>query len=117
MSNIVKRFLVETLKWKQAGSPVRSEERIKELFEICSSNQCGQYQKANDRMGKCGLCGCSLKDTNAGLNKLAWATTNCPHDPPLWKEEEIQVAKEEVQEEQATIEEPPAPVVHGCGCR
>lgn len=80
----ITRYLLELKKWIYAGRPTRTDEKIKELFQICSSNQCGQYIKKNEQEGNCNICGCRLTQINEHFNKLAWATTQCPHDPPFW---------------------------------
>lgn len=78
------RFFLERQKWIKAGKPYRSEEKIKELFKICSSNECQNYIKKNDKEGSCNICGCRLVARKEYLNKLAWATTECPLEPPKW---------------------------------
>lgn len=108
---IAQRFLEERKKWKQAGAPTRSSERIQELFNICSSNECGQYIKITDNHGQCGICQCHLKVGSVNLNKLAYATTRCPHDPPFWVEEDEFNPEKKVEQ----APQPPPPI-HHCGC-
>lgn len=103
-------FLEERKKWKKSGSPTRSEEKIKELFDICSSNQCGQYIKISDNHGQCGICQCHLRIGSINLNKLAYATTKCPHDPPFWIEEP------EFNPDIQSTPQPKPPIDMGCGC-
>jgi hypothetical protein len=102
--SLVNNFLEEYKKWHEAGSPVRSPEKIEELFIICSSNICENYEPIKDGRGKCGVCGCNLKRKGRIMNKLSWATTKCPLIPPLWEEE--------ITEEKANAEEKKG----GCGC-
>lgn len=64
-------------KWEKAGKPVRSPERMKEIFDTHCFH-CPYYTGE-----KCNICGCLINLTT-GLNKLRWATTYCPHDPPKW---------------------------------
>lgn len=121
------RYLEEKAKWKKAGKPVRTDEKIKELFSICVS--CEHYKKISELSGSCGICGCHLKNTNTSLNKLAWATTKCPLENPKWEEEQdfqsIQISQKEIEIEKATPDEviaedttdTPAPTrSRGCGC-
>jgi len=124
MINPIKKignFRAERKKWKEAGFPVRSEEKIKEIFNICKSNDCGQFIKSSETEGQCGICGCYLKDINEGFNKIAWATTICPNDPPFWLPEvgfeNIESKTVEIQ----VVEEPPPPPPppnkkSPCGC-
>ena len=85
---LAKRFANESLKWVAAGSPFRNQSTIIALFDnFCS--KCSEYiakHKEHDA-GKCNLCGCSISQKVAMLNKLAWGTTNCPMDPPKWTAE------------------------------
>lgn len=78
------RYYKERTKWKKAGKPVRSQERVEELFKICSS--CDYFEHGMIRSGFCGICGCGIKKTNSDttLNKLSWATTSCPLKDPKW---------------------------------
>lgn len=108
-------FLEERKKWKKSGSPTRSDDRIKELFSICSSNKCGQYIKISDNHGQCGICQCHLRTGSINLNKLAYATTKCPYDPPFWTEEPEFRPQSEIQELPSAPPSKP-PVDAGCGC-
>ncbi len=73
------------LKWSLAGSPVRSPERIEEILSICKA--CPFYLDGATRP-RCKLCGCSINNSAEGTkNKIAMATTECPHKPPKWEAE------------------------------
>jgi hypothetical protein len=64
-----------------AGLPVRSDERVAELFAICSSNRCGLFHPIDEGHGKClhPSCGCNMRDVGVtGLNKLKYAEQACP---------------------------------------
>ena len=65
--------------WKAAGKPVRSPERIADLYAICE--QCPIFQG-----GICTheACGCPVRQEAVWRNKLTWATESCPLDPPKW---------------------------------
>jgi len=120
MSKII-NFVKELQQWKESGLPIRSPVKVKELFDICSSNECGHYIKKNENAGLCGICGCRLLNRAGGLNKLSWSTTKCPHDPPFWEEEEEYKGVKIIEEEQQKVEEeispaPPPPPPGGCGC-
>ena len=111
----INQFIQEYIKWKKSGRPKRTQERVNELFIICSSNECKNYIKKDEESGSCNICGCNLNKEMAGLNKILWSTTHCPHDPPFWTEEEgykeVIVTEQEIKEEP-----PPPPIRRGCGC-
>ena len=96
--NLASKYLEELIKWKKAGMPYRSPEKIKELFIICSSNECGQYKKHSGGSGQCLVCGCSLRN-NIGF-------------------ENTEIIEEEINKEPEIKEEVPAPPQprRGCGC-
>lgn len=126
----IKRFLSERAKWKKAGSPIRNVHAIRELFIICSKCPHFVRSKKNMHEGNCGICSCRLSREKEYLNKLAWATTRCPLDPPKWLElpqyaelaepsdEEIKVEEQLAEEEKKKEQENPAPPEKkkGCGC-
>jgi len=98
--------------WVKAGKPTRNRRRRAQLYSICA--MCEHYT------GKtCEICGCMINLT-PGLNKLYWATTKCPNDPPKWVAEEPK--KEESDPEEAALvpdaalNKPPRKT-GGCGCR
>lgn len=108
--SVIKRIMSYTLerkKWMEAGKPVRSEELISHIFTT-HCKECPHYTGTI-----CNICGCMI-NTTTGMNKLYWATTNCPYDPPKWNQEtQMPVAEEkqpELVEEEPIIEpEPPKP--------
>jgi hypothetical protein len=121
MLDKINTFLQERKKWIKAGKPYRNEEKIKELFNICSSNDCQNYILSSNNEGNCNLCGCRLTPNKEYFNKLAWATTNCPLESPKWGPEQDYInykTTEEIQEENEIIppEPPPAEKRGGCGC-
>ena len=129
MFESIGRFMLERAKWKKRGKPLRNEQKIKELFAICSSNECQNYISKTESAGKCNICGCRLHITDLIMNKLAWSTTRCPLEEPKWIEEpgfeNIQVSNEEAKEEVSKEEQeqkledsapPPPPKRGGCGC-
>lgn len=65
-------------KWIAAGRPVRSDEEVAKLFDQCQSNVCGLYRPKEDGVGRCAGCGCWLKRNGGLMNKLKWATEDCP---------------------------------------
>lgn len=122
------QFLIERAKWKKVGKPVRSAEKIQELFNIC--NACEHYIKNTETSGNCGICKCNLKNVAGSLNKLAWATTRCPLPEPKWMPEpayvDVAASPEEIQIEESLPDEPDEPLEpsapqppksRGCGCR
>ncbi len=62
------------VRWKMAGSPVRSDEEVVRIFEdLCW--KCEHFTTNST----CPLCGCRVsKSTNALLNKIRMATESCP---------------------------------------
>ena len=123
MLNKIKQFFIEKTKWKKAGKPYRSDDKIDQLFIIC--NECDKYQKKDDNEGSCGVCGCRITNKKELFNKIAWATTKCPLEDPRWIEEpefqSIEITDQEVYtEEMPKIEEveptPSPPPARGCGC-
>lgn len=83
--NLIRQYNKERKEWKQAGKPLRSDDRIQELYSICSS--CPMFEKGKGYVpgyDRCGICGCQLHPSAKKLNKLSWATTQCPANPPLW---------------------------------
>jgi ribosomal protein L37E len=65
----------ELARWTAAGSPRRSEERVRELFAIC--RECPLYQ-GDEHTGICRACGCGLSPARYVTNKIMMATTRCP---------------------------------------
>lgn len=71
------------LKWERAGRPVRTPEQIRELFEKhCRPCEFFEPHRSRKDRGRCLLCGCKVNLQS--LNKLKWATEQCPDDPPRW---------------------------------
>ena len=125
MSKIIS-YLKERFKWNKFGKPTRTDKEIQEIFNICK--ECHLFQKHDENSGKCGVCGCNLSnDKNVAFNKIAWATTHCPLDPPKWStnlkvyDEEIEPTQSELlRTEQDHLREAKLqkqPPKGGCGCR
>lgn len=82
---LTKQYKKEKKKWKEAGKPLRNPERIAEIYSICSG--CPHFEKDGGFVpgyDKCGICQCNLHPSSDHLNKIAWATTKCPAETPLW---------------------------------
>lgn len=94
----------EREKWTKAGKPTRTPERIEQLF-TAYCKPCTNYSGTN-----CKICGCMI-NTTVGLNKLYWATTKCPDDPPKWLEEK-EGGDSQINETPPEI--PPPPPKRGC---
>jgi hypothetical protein len=76
-------FAEESLRWALSGFQIRTPKRIAEIFDgQCS--KCPHFNKETEVNGSCGLCGCAIRKDGGGLNKLLWATTQCPDEPPRW---------------------------------
>lgn len=77
----IRRFVQESNAWAAAGRPLRPPARVLELYEtVCTP--CEHF--GGD---KCNFCGCNISATGKFANKLAWATTRCPLDPPKFEPE------------------------------
>jgi hypothetical protein len=69
-------------RWEEAGKPVRSDERVQEIYDQHCS-QCPMLTAT--LLGEaCKLCGCKLSREGNWLNKLRWATESCPLEQPKW---------------------------------
>lgn len=85
MFDLVKQYNNEKQKWKEAGKPIRSKERMEELHSICQ--KCPFFNKGEGMVpgsDECDICGCNLHPSSTTMNKLAWGTTHCPDDPSRW---------------------------------
>ncbi len=116
-----KQYEEEKEKWREAGEPLRSKERIREIYdENCSP--CEHFIKISRYIGQCDICTCFLRRAGTNLNKIAFATTRCPLPEPRWVEEvNKEVEKAEVSTEPETtkvqyIHRPQKPGGKGCGC-
>ena len=88
-NELYKRYIKEERKWKEAGKPIRSAEEIERIHSICS--KCPLFNKGGGWLpgyDKCSICQCNLHSKYTTMNKIAWATTNCPAEIPLWQAEE-----------------------------
>lgn len=112
------QYIEEKKKWKEAGKPVRSIQRIQELYNICKG--CEHFNKLTSKTGQCKICTCFLRQNSTNKNKLAFATTRCPLEEPKWTEEIILEQTEEAVEEippqpQQFIQRPKRQT-NDCGC-
>ncbi len=85
MIDLIKSYALARRKWKQAGKPIRTPERMVEIHDICKG--CDHFKPEGGFMegcDQCGVCSCNLSPTEEKLNKIAWATTECPAEEPLW---------------------------------
>lgn len=64
-----------------AGRPESTHDQILSRLKKCVA--CKHY---NPSEKLCSLCGCYVNDqpANVAMNKLAWADTVCPDNPPQW---------------------------------
>ena len=75
------RFLKAYIKWNLAGRPVRHHLVVRIIYDdICWP--CIHLDRNSD---SCSLCGCRIHRTDRAMNKLVWATEECPRQPPFWK--------------------------------
>lgn len=80
-------FVTAQGRWLAAGCPIRSAERIKEIFALCRACE-NFWPGATEEEGVCRLCGCRLRSVGGLLNKIQMATEGCPAIPPKWTAEE-----------------------------
>lgn len=82
--NFIKRgmkFLRAYVKWVEAGKPLRSDEYIFELYEICKACPTNKFIQKREGVGECGECDCHIlraSSTETIINKLAFPTEGCP---------------------------------------
>ncbi len=113
----IELYRQEKENWKANGQPVRSDEKVAELYNICSS--CEEYiplPLATDK-GQCKICTCLLSKTAEYMNKLKWATTKCPLNK--WAEEpgyEKKEAEPEVPAQPQFNTRKPKNQGDSCGC-
>ena len=84
-----KNYVIAYTKWVAAGKPLRTPEKIAELFTICEQCPSVSFIPISDGIGRCAECGCWLKKTETTRNALAWPTKPCPdqHFPNEVEEE------------------------------
>lgn len=75
------KYIQAYAKFRAAGQPMLDLPQIIERFRICSA--CDKY---TDSSSRCGICGCfvNLLHGGQGMNKLEWATEQCPDSPAKW---------------------------------
>jgi len=80
----IKQYEEEMRKWKEAGSPTRSMEEIRRIF----NSYCKDCEHLTTYLGAtcCDVCGCFLGKT-AMINKIYYATSSCPLKIPKWTAE------------------------------
>ncbi len=81
-----KSYLKERKKWIQADKPLRTQSKVNDIF-IKYCQPCQYYNGSS-----CNICGCFI-NTRMVVNKLVWATTQCPGTPPKWTEEVKELTK------------------------
>ncbi len=111
------QYQEEKQKWKEAGEPLRSPEKIQELFNIC--NSCEHKIVVSPRILQCGICTCLLRPQGNKANKLAYATTRCPLEEAKWVEEpgyEQKKAEPEAPAQPQFNSRKPKNAGGGCGC-
>lgn len=82
---LLKQYRKEKKKWKEAGKPMRSKERMQEIHSICAA--CPSFNPGGGMLSgydQCGDCQCNLHPEEEKFNKLSWSTTHCSLDEPKW---------------------------------
>ena len=78
MSRKALKYSTALKRWIAAGRPVRSEDEVATIHEICK--KCDLYDSEH---GSCKGCGCRVNISKvAVVNKIKMATEHCPKD--LW---------------------------------
>ncbi len=86
IKELLARHKAEKDKWVAAGRPMRTKEQMAEIYAVCA--QCPRFNKRGGFIpgyDQCDICQCNLHPSMQIMNKIAWDTTNCPNDPPLWE--------------------------------
>lgn len=112
----------ERQEWVDNGSPLRTKEKILEIFTIC--NECDKHIPVSENIVQCSVCTCFIRKYGTKLNKAAFSTTRCPLEEPKWIEEEgYQNQQQNEQQKEAEPEVPAQPQFNsrkpksgGCGC-
>jgi hypothetical protein len=80
---MIRRYASAITEWIAAGRPVRDDEEVKRIYEICAgteeNNHTDKCPKFKADEGRCSVCGCRVR--NAGLailNKAKLSTAHCP---------------------------------------
>lgn len=101
-----KNFINARQKWIEAGRPFRPLKERRRIFnQICKT--CEHFTGK-----RCEVCGCFIDETRDNINKLAWATEECPVGK--WGK---YVPKENEVLEKEKGPEKSRPVKKGCGCK
>lgn len=66
-------YAVATAKWITAGRPVRSDDEVAELRQICA-----ECERFNGHVCTHPKCGCPVVRPSVFGDKLKWATEHCP---------------------------------------
>jgi len=77
-----KHYASALLKWRKAGYPVRTDDEIAKIVEICHS-----CERFNHDKQVCGICGCKVSLRGwAVKNKAALQTEHCslPNPDKKW---------------------------------
>jgi len=80
----VKSYKSARERWKAAGSPLRTDEEKRAIYSICERCPTGDFNPDNAAAafgfagGECKVCKCGLSPERVILNKIAWATEDCP---------------------------------------
>jgi hypothetical protein len=85
-------YLSSRREWVDAGKPMRPEDKVKKIFEV-KCKVCKHYNGSS-----CNVCGCFVND-GMNVNKIAWATTECPDDPPQWGKEKVLAPAKRLEQE------------------
>lgn len=69
------RFATALVRWQAAGRPERSKEAVQQIYH----EHCKPCDNFDAEKKACKICGCHCKEEHKSfLNKIVWATENCP---------------------------------------
>lgn len=75
IGNKILNYGIAIRRWVAAGKPVRSQERILQIFD----QHCSKCERYDPDRHACKNCGCAVSEVAEPLNnKLAMATESCP---------------------------------------
>ncbi len=106
--SLVKRYRESRKKFKESGEKIRKKEDMEYIYnEICKP--CPHFNDSKLTGSSCKLCGCRLHPTRLTLNKLAYLSEQCGHNPPKWK-----AGEESLKTTQPPPPPPPPPPKRRC---
>jgi hypothetical protein len=87
------RFVWALIRWVLCGFSMRSKNEIAYIYQ-CMCLKCPHIilkssPKTLNVTSECDICGCLLSPKKVILNKIAWASEECPDNPPRWRSKKL----------------------------